>query len=300
MICVEKATLFCKPLIISKKKYSELGCLTKKFTSHIMYSGPNLSFGSHWEVGIEVEHRVNTYKYWNKKLKHEIMRSLTLRDRKSLSELVKYCVLLRDINRGTNISSSSVVLLFSSVALITAHEQPFIELMNEFLYKLPKTQKTYSYRLLLNAICKKYNYQKLLKTQVTDVTNKSASENYIVQDLSELRITASLLHNVDDHIQQKLNLLKIDPTIDLPLRGLIPHLTPEYWIYLVNRVDKLPNDFESWEVLDEFMNIHAIDDPHTVNEIKSYVNGYWPLYHLPIEVAPDVKIHRDNVFNYLS
>lgn len=267
------------------------------FKSHFMDSVPNLSFGEHWEEGFEVEHRVNTYVYWHKKIKREISRAITLRDRKSLSELVKYSVLLRDIHRETFFSSRSVTFLFSGVASLAPHENPFIELFNEYLSKLPNIPKTQSCKMILKSVCKKFNYQKMVQDLLFDITNRPA-ENFVIQNTSELRIAVSLLNDVDEHIPQKIKLFRVDPTIDFPIRTLIPYLEESDWVHFINRVDKFPLDLASWECLNDFIHTDLISDV-TLDNIRNYVNGYWEKYHKSIKGSPEVEALKDNIFQYL-
>lgn len=262
-----------------------------------MNSAPNLSFGEHWEEGFEVEHRVNTYVYWYKKIQREISRSITLRDRKSLSDLVKYSVLLRDAHRETFITSRSVTFLFSGVASLAPFEGPFIELFNEYLTKLPNIPKTKSCKLLLKTVCKKFNYQKLFQDQLSEITNRLA-QNFEINNISELRIAVSLLNDVDEHIPQKLKLFRIDPTIDFPIRTLIPHLEEDDWVHLVNRIDKLPLDLESWECLNEFIHSETMSNM-AMEMLQNYVKGYWIKYHRSIEAPNDVQAKREEIFQFL-
>ncbi|OHT03186.1 hypothetical protein TRFO_06875 [Tritrichomonas foetus] len=259
---------------------------------------PNLSFGEHWEEGIEVQHRVNSFVYWRKKLNREIYRALTLRDRKSLSDLVKYSVLLRDIHRETYISSRSITSLFTVVAMITPHENSFKELFNEYLSRLPKIPKTQQCRILLGSICGKFDYKKIFQDQLSEMTSKSAT-NFAIEDISDLRIAGLLLREVDEHIHQKLKLFRIDPTIDLPLSQLLPHFEINDWVHLVNRVDILTTDFESWKCLDSFLQSEILAD-NVLDEIRNYTMSYWPSFHASIEVPDVVKEHRDSVFSILN
>lgn len=262
-----------------------------------MEPAPNLSFGEHWEEGFEVEHRVNTYVYWYKKIQREISRAITLRDRKSLSDLVKYSVLLRDYHRETFISSRSVTSLFSGVAYLAPYEAPFIELFNEYLSKLPNIPKTKSCKLILKTVCNKFNYQKLFQDQLSEITNRPAG-NFEIQNVSELRIAVSLLNDVDEHFPQKLKLFRIDPTIDFPIRTLMPYLEEDDWIHLVNRVDKLPLDLESWECLNEFLSSELMSEL-IIENIRNYVKSYWVNYHNSIRASEEVNAQRENAFHIL-
>lgn len=257
----------------------------------------NSCFGDHWETGIEVHHRVNSYKYWKRKIQREIHRSVSLRDRKSLSDLVKYSVLLRDAHRETFISSSSVTSLFSGVAYLTPKETPFIEIFTEYLSRLPKLAKTLSCRLVLNTVCMKFNYEKILQEKLGELTTRSSSPFFDVEDVSELRISLSLLHDIDQHYLQKLTLFRKDPTIDLPLQDLMPHFDESDWIYLVNRIDKMPNDLDSWQCFCELLN--RCSDA-SIAAIKEYVGSYWTSYHNSIQVPEDVELARTDAFLLLS
>ena len=262
-----------------------------------MDSVPNLSFGEHWEEGFEVEHRVNTYVYWRKMLQREISRAITLRDRKSLSELVKYSVLLRDIDRETFFSSRSVTFLFSGVASLAPHENPFIELFNEYLSKLPNIPKTQSCKMILKTVCKKFNYPKMMQDLLSDITNR-LSGNFEIQNTSELRIAVSLLNDIDEHFPQKLRLFRLDPTIDFPIRTLLPHLEESDWVHLVNRVDKMPLDLVSWQCLDDFIHSDEFGEI-ALNMIRNYVKGYWIQYHKSIKASDDVEAIKENIFKLL-
>lgn len=267
------------------------------FISHFMDSAPNLSFGEHWEEGFEVEHRVNTYVYWYKKIQREISRAITLRDRKSLSDLVKYSVLLRDSHRETFITSRSVTFLFSGVALLAPYEAPFIELFNEYLSKLPNIPKTKSCKLILKTVCQKFNYQKLFQDKLSEITVR-LSGNFEIQDTSELRIAVSLLNDVDEHFPQKLKIFRIDPTIDFPIKTLLPYFEDDDWVYLVNRVDKLPLDLESWECLNDFLQSESMSEV-TFESIRNYVKGYWILYHKSFKTSDEINELKENIFHLL-
>lgn len=260
----------------------------------------NLAFGERWEDGREIRHSVDTRIYWRDKLKREITRAVAIRDRKSVAELVKFSVLLKNPTRETNLTSQAMMSLVGGIASITPNDPDIRGICTEYLSKLPRNAaKADHCREILKDVCGKIKYGDILEDAISEINDLAHSNNFTIRSMSELRISKDLFRDGDEHLSQRLTIFRTDPTSDILISPLMPFLETGDWIHLINRVDRIQDDLESWKCLDEFLASDKMTDEALVH-LKNYVRSYWPQYHEQIEVPASVQAYRRSVLEFLE
>ena len=256
-------------------------------------------FGERWEDGREVSHPVNLRVYWRGKLMREITRAVATRDVHGLAELVKYSVLLRKRSDETVISSLAMLTIVSGTACVSPRNDALRAIFMEYLAKLPRGKKTEHCKAILRDVCGKIDYEHMLRHTILMVNTRAQHPDCAVEDLSELRICKDLYKGSDAHLRQQLAIFRADPTADILITPLMGMLETRDWVLLINRVDRIQDDLESWRCLEEFLRSDLMDD-EAMAELQEYISSYWPAYHKQIEVPEEVQYHRHNVMQILG
>jgi hypothetical protein len=108
-----------------------------------------VAFGERWEDGQDIRHDAS-YAYWRRKIQREITRAVALRDRVSLSALVRLSVLLRDRVLETDIRSTAVLSLVSGVDLLAPLDDGLRPILTEFPSRLGRWRKAEGCRAILS------------------------------------------------------------------------------------------------------------------------------------------------------
>lgn len=258
---------------------------------------PSLVFGEHWEDGGIIQHKTNTYRYWKKKLKREISRALAMRDQQSLASLVHSTVFLRDIHRESVINSRVMILLMSGLSTILPDNDGLRAICTEYYSKMTKSHTVHEQKQIIGEFCHKNDLESSLNSQVDFVVKRSRSSDYHISTLSELRIAVDLFDEQGND-KEKLHILRADYAARVNVLHLVNRLKKSDYHILINRVDKLTNDLESWKSLEKFLS--RLEPHEDIADIKTYVKSYWPKYHLQFNVSGDVETIRQRVFEILT
>lgn len=232
---------------------------------------PSLVFGEHWEDGRIVQHKVNTYRYWKKKLKHEINTALAMRDTKSLAGLVESIVFLRDLNRESVINSKAMILLMSGLSSLLPNDEVLRGICTEYYSKMTKSHKFLEQKLIIGEFCNKVDLQSSLNSKIDFVTKRIRSPDYRISTISELRIAVDLFDVTENNIRQHVSIIKADHTASVPVVDLVKKLKKSDYVVLINRVDKIPSDLESWQALEYFLT--ALTSSDDILNVKNYIKS---------------------------
>lgn len=259
----------------------------------------NSGFGERWDDGREISHPVSLRVYWRDKLMREITRAIATRDIRRLADLVKYSVLLRKRSDETVISSQAMLTLVSGTACVCPRSDALRAIYMEYLSKLPRGKKAEQCKLILRDVCGKIDYNHMLQHRIVMVNTRSRRPDFAIEDLSELRISKDLFRGSDTNRVQQLAIFRADPTADILITPLMEMLETDDWGLLINRVDRIQDDLESWQCLEAFLRSDRMTDD-AMDELKEYISSYWPRYHKQIEVPAEVQRHRHNVMQILG
>ena len=237
----------------------------------------NVSFGEFWEFSRLINYKVQKDIYWKRKLNKKIQRAFFLRDYKSLAALIQHCYNLRTKNESVY-CSTGMILLMSNISLLKYHDGEYVSIFMEYNRKFSKRLKSEE-RELIRDICKKQNYTRLAKKFLEELKRRIRHKNFAIEDVSDLRGYLSLIKvEPQTNVNGMIKLLRKDPCIDIDLTKIYKELEKEDWVILINRVDRLNNDYESWKCLEYFL--ESNDDMDLIDDVRNYVNDYWPKYHL--------------------
>jgi hypothetical protein len=259
---------------------------------------PILGFGDLWEDGQDVRHAVSTDLYWSQKVQREITRAVSERDFPSLASLIRLCVFLRNPLFEVRTRSYPLLSLITGIALICPFDGGFRPLFTEFLSKLPRSRKSGECRAVLMDTCERIDYAAILRDEVSSVRERALIPGFEIANLSELRICKDTYREPGRFPVQQIQILRIDSAADIRISQIIEYLEIGDWKVLVNRVDRLKNDAESWKCLSEFIQSEKMTEQVLV-EIRRYVGGYWRKYHREMEVDPFVENYRTAVMRVL-
>ena len=242
-------------------------------------------FGDRWEDGLEIEARVDQNEFWKKRLYQEISRALSLRDFHSISHLFKYCALMKS-KREALMTSQNFMYLITEFLKANPRNHDLILICTEYLSKLPRSEKStwISTKNTLQQICSRFNTENQDQhPQIEPPINHILSEG---------------------NPNELIFLFRNDPTLDLDLELISPLFTSEDWKFLIDRVDSLPTDFISWNILKQYLHIlpgvNEPDKPQFIQNIHQFVFTYWPRYHLQFEVNDLIQATRNDVFSILG
>jgi hypothetical protein len=146
--------------------------------------------------------------------------------------------------------------------------------------------------------CGQIDYASILSEEVSSVKDRALFPDFEITNLSELRICKDTYREPGRFPIQQIQILRVDSAADIRISQLMEHLEIGDWKILVNRVDRLKDDIESWKCLSEFIQGEKMTD-EVMMEIRRYVGGYWRKYHQHLEVASCVELYRTTVLRFL-
>lgn len=241
-------------------------------------------FGERWEDGREIRHQVETKLYWRRKLLREITRSVAIRDRRALAALVHFSALLRDPNCESINTSHSMVSLVAGTASMSPDDESLVSIWTEYLSKLPKQKKNETCRAILDDVCGTLHYKRMMKRGIAALGGRArqgpGSSEFTLHTVSELRMCRNMCENENEEAPGHViaALVKADPAGHFPPGKLAESVSVSDWKMLVNRIDKMPEDAESWASIDALMASDAWNDD-MMGAMRRYVCGYWGKFH---------------------
>lgn len=231
-------------------------------------------YGSRWFDSTEIDYRVSSSNYWKRKLAKEVEKCLSMRDRRSLSELVKSCALLRNTSAESFYTSVSMMKLVQGLAVCFPEDNDLKKFILHFNSKLKDIKKTKECRDIISNVYE----QKFDKKQVTK------RRTYLLKQIDDnkLKINCTSNFNIllttEEHNDNiKMALLLKDYKIECDIISLSEKLDDLEWECLVNRVDYYKYDIDSWKALINMLNRVS---ENTRQSIREFVKSYWKSFHL--------------------
>jgi hypothetical protein len=194
---------------------------------------------------------------------------------------------------------SSFFSLMAGIALNWPFDESFRPILTEFLSKLPRSPRHSDCRAALERACGRADSGPTVRDEVAAVRALALADDFEITTLSELRICESACGESGEFGEsavQRLQILRTDPGADIRITGLIGALAVGDFEILVNRVDRLKGDVESWKCLSEFVQGERMNEESMI-AMRRYVGGYWRKYHGRREVEPFAETYRRTVLS---
>jgi hypothetical protein len=250
-----------------------------------------LGFGDDWADGQDIRHALGA-QYWSGKLCREISRAAAQRDFPALASLVRLSVLLRDRAREGRFGARPFLALVAALTRVRPCDDSLRPLFTGLLAAIPAARRSAECRAALAAACGAGDRAGAARARIAALPDPPE-----IADLAALRIARALYREPAPFPEARLRILRVDPAADCRVGALFAHLAPGDWRLLANRVDRLPDDAESWQCLARFARERMA--PADVDALRAYVRSYWPRFHGARAGEPAVQRPRAEVLRAL-
>jgi hypothetical protein len=222
-----------------------------------------------------------------------------MRDLVALPELLRFGFLLRNKSAESSFTAPAMMAFVTGIASLTPRDDRFRPIWTEYLSKLKDIPKNSKCRALLSEACRRVDLPLTLALEIDSVDARSSTPESPISTLSELRIYQHIYGEPGAHPIQQLKIIRSDPTAEISVGAIVQYFERDDWVFLINRVDSLYADSDSWFALHSFLRSDLIDES-ALHAIRQYVSSYWPKYHWQFSVPDGVKEMRDNVIAFLG
>jgi len=252
-----------------------------------------VSFGERWEDGTDLEYYSWRRKYWRDKLHREILRAVSYRDKKGISELISKCALVRNPTRDQYITSQSMMMIVAGLSTAFPNDPEIKEICKDFYYELPDTPKCIPYKNIIKTNSIGFDPISTFSQEVESFSSQSEQSGFRIRNSQEFHIVNRTSSDPNDLIA----VFRCDPTIDVDFSLISPHLLETDWIHIVNRVDRIPFEISSWETLEQLLIKHS---DSIIPQASSYVASYWVTYHIFDSQKNELNKVKKRVFELLN
>jgi hypothetical protein len=235
------------------------------------------SFLDFWENGTEITSKIGGPKYWKLKLHSHVQKSVSRRDRKKLSKLIRASAILRDVKNESYYTSKAVMMLVAGFMTSFPTDPRLEKVASQFYRKLPKIDKTRAYREVLK--------QNALHQAEDENAPRVEQGIHLIKTPGEY---ALIQENMDESCS--LSLLLVNPVADIDICETVKALSEENWQILIDRVDTLTHDLPSWHALMYFIE-NAGDE--CKDKMHDFCKSYWRKYHVIQEDGEDESALND-------